>query len=59
MKFETSVVNWHMDRPSGHFGRQKPPEVWVADWEKGVENMGVGNQRFCDFLGNPTPRFRD
>ena len=59
VKFETSVVNWHMDRPSGHFGRQKPPEVWVADWGKGVENREVGNQRFGDFQEILQLKFRD
>ena len=58
---ERSVMNlWHYkDLLGEHFVLQILLEVLAVDLERGVENKGVGNQRFCDFLGNPTPRFRD
>ena len=56
---ERSVMNLCKDLLGEHFVLQILLEVLAVDLERGVENKGVGNQRFCDFLGNPTPRFRD
>ena len=58
MTFGRSVKWYCKGQPNGHFGRQKPPEVWVVDWGMGVESKGVENQRFGDFQGIEL-KFRD
>ena len=59
MIVERSVMNLCKDLPGEHFVLQILLEVLAVDWEMGVENKGVESQRFGDFQGNPTPRFRD